>query len=200
MISIVDYGVGNLGSILNMFKRIGVHAELVNRPDAISASSRLLLPGVGAFDSAMQELRSHGFIEPLLERVISDGVPLMGVCLGMQLLGHGSDEGELPGLGLVQAHCSRFDAASLKVPHMGWNSVKPRKPSTLLRGLDDDSRFYFVHSYHMVCENPEDILATTGYGHDFVSMVERGNVMGAQFHPEKSHRFGMELFKRFAEQ
>lgn len=202
MISVVDYGVGNLGSILNMFRKINVPAQLVTTPQDVLAADKLLLPGVGAFDVAMQELARRELIEPLKHQALQARIPILGICLGMQLLGHGSDEGKLPGLGLIDARCHlfRFPADSrLKVPHMGWNLIYPERESPILAGLtEQQSRFYFVHSYRVVCADPQDSLAKTDYGGKFTSMVQRGNVIGAQFHPEKSHRFGMQLLRNFA--
>lgn len=216
MIVIVDYGMGNLGSILNMLKRIGCpldQARASHDPQEIAAASKLILPGVGAFDSGMARLRELGLVELLNQRVLADRVPVLGVCLGMQLLTKGSEEGSLPGLGWIDGETVRFRfstdpalqaggtpaQAALKVPHMGWNTVQLEREGSLLAGMDPDMRFYFVHSYHVVCHQAEDILATTEYGYRFVSVLQRGNVMGAQFHPEKSHKFGMRLLKNFWE-
>jgi glutamine amidotransferase len=202
MISVLDYGVGNLGSILNMMRRAGVDAALISTPEEVAAATKLLLPGVGAFDNGMQRLAASGMQDALRRRVVEDGVPILGICLGMQMLGAGSEEGNEPGLGFLDATCVRFrfpEEPSRKVPHMGWSVIEPCKPSRLLAGLDDDARFYFVHSYHLVAADPATVLASSRYGSDFVAMVEKGNVMGAQFHPEKSHRFGMTLLTDFAE-
>ncbi len=200
-VSILDYGLGNLGSIRNMFQKIGAEAVAVATPEGLLGASKILLPGVGSFDAGMRALETRGLAGPLLDRARA-GVPILGICLGMQLLTRGSEEGTLPGLGLFDARCQRLlvpVGSTLKVPHMGWAQLTRRKNSRLLQGLDDKARFYFVHSYHVVCADPADVLATSDHGGEFVAMIERGNIMGAQFHPEKSHRFGMQLFRNFAE-
>lgn len=200
-VSILDYGLGNLGSIRNMFRKIGTEAVAVATPEGLLGASKILLPGVGSFDAGMRALEARGLAESLLGRARA-GIPILGICLGMQLLTRGSEEGTLPGLGLFDARCRRLQVpagSALKVPHMGWAQLTRRKDSRLLRGLDENARFYFVHSFHVVCTDPADVLATSDHGGEFVSMIERGNVMGAQFHPEKSHRFGMQLFRNFAE-
>ncbi len=203
MISIIDYGVANLGSILNMLRKVGARAELVSSKEAVARAEKIILPGIGAFDHGISALRERGLVDVLRKKVLDDKVPLLGVCLGMQMLGKVSEEGHLAGLGLLDAHCKRFsftDDHRQKVPHMGWSLLAPRQQeSALLKGLDAKARFYFVHSYHMVCADPADVLATACYGSEFVAMVQRGNVFGAQFHPEKSHRFGMALLHNFAE-
>lgn len=202
MISVLDYGVGNLGSILNMCKKIGVAAQLVDDPDTLLRAGKILLPGVGAFDNAMRELRRRGFEAPLKHKALEERVPLLGICLGMQMLGHGSEEGELEGLGLVDAVTKRFcfePSSGLKIPHMGWNVVTPTPANPLLPQDGTEQRFYFAHSYHVLCTNLDDAVASCHYGIDFTCMLRHGNIMGAQFHPEKSHRFGMALLKRYAE-
>lgn len=201
MISVVDYGVANLGSMLNMLRKVGAAARLVATPGELAEATRIVLPGIGAFDHGMAALGERGFIEPLRDKALVERVPLLGVCLGMQMLGLGSEEGSRPGLGLIPMRCQRLrmpEGSRLRVPHMGWNTLVPRRASPLLEGLDADSRFYFVHSYHAVCEREDDVLATSHYGNDFVSVVEHGNVRGVQFHPEKSHRYGMALLRNFA--
>ena len=200
MIAVVSYGVGNVGSIFSMLRRIGVPAVAASTPDDIAAAEKIILPGVGSFDHGMATLRASGLVEPLLERVRRDRIPVLGICLGMQFLGAGSEEGSLPGLGFLDARCVRFSAEGtppLKVPHMGWNELAFRRPSLLTDGLEDCARFYFVHSYRLVCADERDVLATAHYGVDFTAMVQRDNVWGAQFHPEKSHRFGMKLLGNF---
>jgi len=201
MITIIDYGMGNLGSIRNMLKKIGADSEITAEPARIAAATKLVLPGVGAFDAGMENLDKSGLVPLLNERVRRDEVPVLGICLGMQLMTHSSSEGERPGLGWVDAKAVRFVPAdaTLKVPHMGWNIARPVRDDALLEGLPRESRFYFVHSYYVACERREDVLLTTFYGADFDSGFRRGNVWGVQFHPEKSHRFGMHLMRNFAE-
>lgn len=201
MISVVDYGVANLGSMVNMLRKVGAAAKLVATPGELAEATRIVLPGIGAFDHGMAALEERGFIDTLRDKALLQRVPLLGVCLGMQMLGLGSEEGSRPGLGLIQMHCKRLrpsEGGRLRVPHMGWNTLVPRRASPLLEGLDAESRFYFVHSYHAVCEREEDVLATSRYGMDFVAVVEHGNVRGVQFHPEKSHRYGLALLRNFA--
>lgn len=203
MIVIVDYGMGNLGSIVNMLKRIGVKALVSGNPQEIKDATKLILPGVGAFDTAMARLAEMDLIQLLTQKVVEQQTLTLGVCLGMQLLTERSEEGELPGLGWIEGETVRFhfddDNSHLKIPHMGWNSTVVQHQDMLLHELEQDSRFYFVHSYHVLCKNKEDILASTNYGYEFSSIVRRGNVMGAQFHPEKSHKFGMKLLANFVE-
>lgn len=198
-IVVIDYGVGNLGSVANMFKKVGAKKVVFsNDPDEISSSKKVLLPGVGAFDHGMQRLNELGISDAIKTLVSREDSLLMGICLGMQLLTEGSEEGAIPGLGLVPGKASLFPAnQGLKVPHMGWNVVYPKKDSFLLQGLPSESRFYFVHSYYVMCSDNEDVLCTAKYGSEFVSSFQRSNVIGCQFHPEKSHRFGMQLFKNF---
>lgn len=198
-VSLVDYGLGNLGSVVNMLKRVGAESRRVSTPEEILASDRVLLPGIGAFDTGMSLLKDQGLIEPLLA-FAATGRPLMGICLGMQLLLDSSEEGVEPGLGLIPGKSVKFDEdPGLRVPHMGWNTVTPRRDDPLVSGLQDDSRFYFVHSYHVVPDRSADVLGTTPYGGEFASMVGSGNVRGAQYHPEKSHAFGMTILKNFSE-
>lgn len=199
MIAIVDYGMGNLGSIQNMFKRIGAAARVTGDPAVLADARKILLPGVGAFDSAMQRIADAGLREVLDRKALQERVPTLGICLGMQLLTRGSEEGQLPGLGWIAASTKRFPAiAGLKVPHMGWNLVTPTQPSPLTDGLPAESRFYFVHSYYVQVDDPADSLLRTHYGIEFDAAVAHGNIYGAQFHPEKSHKFGMKLLANFA--
>ena len=202
MIVIVDYGMGNLGSIQNMFHRLGLDSIISGDPAAITQADKLILPGVGAFDAGMRNLRERGLI-PLLETKVRQGrTPVLGICLGMQLLSLRSEEGRLPGLGWIEAETVRFrfaeQAAPLKVPHMGWNQVSPQKVSPLFDRMYEEPRFYFVHSYHVRCHHPDDAWLSCRYGFEFTAAVERGNVVGVQFHPEKSHKFGMRLLENFA--
>ncbi len=199
MITIVDYGMGNLGAVLNMFKRIGVRARVAAGPDEVRDAERLVLPGVGAFDAAMQRINGSGLREALEHKARVDKVPLLGICLGMQLLTRGSEEGTEPGLGWIGATTRRFPPLpGLKVPHMGWNLVQPTRPHPLTDALPPEPRFYFVHSYHVQVDDPADSLLRAHYGIDFDAAIGHGNIVGAQFHPEKSHRFGMALLGNFA--
>lgn len=196
-VSLIDYQLGNLGSVVNMLKRAGAETSLVSTPEGILTSDRVLLPGVGAFDEGMARLRDRGLVAPLAEFAAS-GRPMLGICLGMQLLLDGSEEGEAAGLGLIPGHSVRFADGGPRVPHVGWNTIHPSRADPLIEDLPGDSRFYFVHSYRVVPEREEDELATTDYGGPFASMIRANNVMGAQFHPEKSHAFGMTILRNFA--
>lgn len=201
MITIVDYGMGNLGSILNMFKRIGVKAVVTTDPEVIRSAEKILLPGVGAFDVAMAHINNGSGLREILERKAKvECIPILGICLGMQLFTRGSEEGKIAGLGWIPGETKRFpDQADLKVPHMGWNMVSASSPSCLTRNLPDESRFYFVHSYCVTVDNPRHSILKTHYGVEFESGIARDNIFGVQFHPEKSHTFGMQLLKNFAE-
>ncbi|HEY2720522.1 MAG TPA: imidazole glycerol phosphate synthase subunit HisH [Chitinophagaceae bacterium] len=200
MITIIDYGMGNLGSIQNMFRRIKIESEITGDRARINSATKILLPGVGAFDAAMQRINDAGLIEVLNKKVLEEKVPTLGICLGMQLLSLSSEEGKLPGLGWINARTIKFipGDSSLKVPHMGWNLAHIRKESPLIADLQPGPRFYFVHSFHVKCNNQEDVLTTTYYGIDFHSIIQHQNVYGAQFHPEKSHKFGMKILENFA--
>jgi glutamine amidotransferase len=202
MIAIVDYGVGNLGSILNMFRKIGIEAVVTADPSGIEKAEKLILPGVGAFDTAMKNIRDLKLLDVLNQKVIADKTPVIGLCLGMQILTESSEEGKMPGLGWIKGKTIRFrfeeSRKDLKIPHMGWNTVEIKNPNPLVEGLDKNSRFYFVHSYHMDCKDKEDVTAVTNYGYDFPSVVKKENIYGIQFHPEKSHKFGMRLLENFA--
>ena len=201
MIIIIDYGMGNLGSILNMLKKIGAEAIISSSPQDISRADKLILPGVGAFDAGLKNLDERGLIPVLQNLVIKKKIPILGICLGMQLMTKSSEEGSRPGLGWIDATTVRFkcgkEEQNLKIPHMGWNVIQWRKESVLFKDMPEEPRFYFVHSYHAVCNDKEDILATTNYGYDFVSAFQKGNIIGVQFHPEKSHKFGMQVLRNF---
>lgn len=201
MITIIDYGMGNLGSIQNMFKRINVESEITGEPAKILQASKLLLPGVGAFDAAMERINASG-LKPILDKkALEEKIPVLGICLGMQLLTNSSEEGQLPGLGWINAKTIKFrfpEGQSLKVPHMGWNRVYTANPSPLTENLPGEPRFYFVHSYYVKAADDKDVLMTTHYGFDFHSVIQHNNIFGAQFHPEKSHMYGMKLLENFA--
>ena len=205
MIVIVNYGMGNVNSIQNMLKKIGHRAILSQEPADIERATKLILPGIGAFDACASNLRKTGLIPLLTQRVMHERVPVLGICVGMQLLARGSEEGERSerGLGWIAADICYFDRArapGLKVPHMGWNFVDFKQPAPLAATMPDDARFYFVHSYHPVCDNPADVMVTAQYGYEFAAGLQHENIYGVQFHPEKSHKFGMQLLKNFVEQ
>jgi glutamine amidotransferase len=201
-IVVIDYGMGNVSSIANMLKKAGARAKISSSPDELLAADRLILPGVGAFDQGMRRLAERGLIPVLERKVLGEGAPLLGICLGMQLLTRRSEEGQSPGLGWIEADTVRFDFGAnperLKVPHMAWNVVLPSPGAALFTGFDGPPRFYFVHSYHAVCDRAEDVLATSWHGYEFACAIGRGPIAGTQFHPEKSHRFGLTLLRNFA--
>ena len=202
MITIIDYKTGNLGSIQNILKRIGVDSVLTSDREVISEATKIILPGVGAFDTGMRNLTGLNLKDILNQKVLDENTPILGICLGMQLMSLGSEEGSLPGLGWIKAETVRFsfsDTVSYKIPHMGWNFVQQRKESRLFTGMYQDARFYFVHSYYLKANDTSDILTSTNYEIDFASSVERNNIVGVQFHPEKSHKFGMRLLKNFVD-
>ena len=203
MITVIDYRMGNVGSIANMIAKIGGKAEITSDPDRLRSAAKLILPGVGHFDRGMSNLEEFGLVPVLEELVVERGVPVLGICLGMQLMCRTSQEGDREGLGWVDAEVRRFDPAAhpgMKVPHMGWNVAKPVKASPLLDLTPKEpQRFYFVHSYFVECLDPADVLAETTYETDFCSAFLHESIFGVQFHPEKSHVFGMDLFRRFAE-
>ena len=198
MIAIIDYGAGNLRSVELAFRRIGVQARATGDGEEIRAASGAVLPGVGAFADAMGALEKRGLV-PVIRDYAASGRPLLGICLGMQALLDGSEEGPgAPGLGLVPGRAARLPERGLKIPHIGWNSLRAAKQSPLLAGLPEEPYAYFVHSYACWAERPEDVLAVTEYGVPFHSAVQRGNVMGVQFHPEKSGRHGEQMLRNFA--
>lgn len=202
MIAIVDYGMGNVGSITNMLKKIG-ETEVVkaDNPEILHKADKIILPGVGSFDMAVRMLKEKGFWNVLKVSVNQDRKPLLGICLGMQLLGYESEEGQEKGLGFIPFKCKkfRFSGTQLKVPHMGWDYVTvEQKECPLVDGVSSQLRYYFVHSFYAVCEESKDILMKCNYGHEFAAALHKDYVYGTQFHPEKSHRFGMELIENFA--
>lgn len=202
MITLIDYGVGNMGSVMNMLKKVGVPARVAAGEKDIADAQKIILPGVGAFDTCAGKLQASGWIPMLTEKVMKDKTPLLGVCVGMQLLFEGSEEGNLPGLGWIKGKVIRFREErmnqKLPIPHMGWAEVESLRPTHLLEEMHDHPRFYFVHSYHADPAHQEDILITAFHGYKFTAGINRGNIHGVQFHPEKSHKFGMKLFENFA--
>jgi len=202
VIVVIDYGLGNPASVRNMLRKAGHASEVTCDPAVIRSAARLILPGVGAFDHGMRNLAERGLIDVLNEAVMERGTPILGICLGLQLMSRKSEEGVLPGLGWLAAETVRFrfaPDASERVPHMGWNIVTPVADTFLSDRLLPDTRFYFVHSYHVRCDDPADVALTAPYGGQVVAAAVRGNVAGTQFHPEKSHKFGLALLQGFAE-
>ncbi len=202
MITIVDYGVGNVQALANIYKRLEIPCVQARSAAELKGASHVILPGVGAFDWAMNRLQASGMREALDELVAVQSKPVLGICVGMQMMANGSDEGRLPGLGWFDAQVHRFDETKFTsrthLPHMGWNDVEPARTDGLLRELGGQARFYFLHSYYFAPRDPTDTLATTQYGGRFACAVQRGNVHGVQFHPEKSHGWGIQLLKNFA--
>jgi glutamine amidotransferase len=202
MIALVDYGLGNLQAFANIYRRLGIEAWPAHTAADLRRASRIILPGVGAFDWAMTRLQGSGLRDALDEEVLGGKKPVLGICVGMQMMARSSEEGVLPGLGWVDATVVRFDTRLLQgrthLPHMGWNDVQPLATDTLFAGVDDP-RYYFLHSYYMKPVRPEDTLAESTYGLTFTSAVRSGNVYGTQFHPEKSHHWGIRLLQNFAE-
>lgn len=198
MVAIIDYGLGNLGSISNMLKVIGEKNIITSDKTQIESADRLVISGVGAFDAGMENLNQSGLSDVIKENARKK--PILGICLGMQLLGERSEEGKTNGLGLIPFENRRFkfgDSANFKIPHMGWDVVSFKRKHPLLDGLEGEQRYYFVHSYHAVCDSSENILMTCDYGYEFAAAVIKDNVIGVQFHPEKSHDFGMALLENF---
>ncbi|HYG18514.1 MAG TPA: imidazole glycerol phosphate synthase subunit HisH [Ohtaekwangia sp.] len=202
MIAIVDYEAGNIGSIKNMLHKLGAAAEITGDPERIRLASKIILPGVGSFDYGVTRLRESGVIDVLNERKLA-GTPVLGICLGAQLMCHRSEEGKLPGLSWINGEVVRFPQmvgnTRYSVPHIGWDDVMPVKPSRLFGDMPGLARFYFVHSYYISCATAEDILAKNTYGVPFDAAFEKENIAGVQFHPEKSHKFGSILLKNFVD-
>ena len=201
-IVIVNYNMGNPSSIANMIKRIGYESKITSEHEVIKNADKLILPGVGSFDKAIENLEVLNLIELLNEKVLIKKVSVLGICLGMQLLTHNSEEGKLKGFGWINATTVKFsnnEFTNLKYPHMGWNLLNIKKEHPLFYEMYDDPRFYFVHSYYVNCNNERDILTTTEYGIQFCSSIAKENIMGVQFHPEKSHKYGLKLLKNFIE-
>lgn len=202
MIAIIDYGVGNVAAIGNIYKRLDIPASLVGTAAGLAAADRIVLPGVGSFDWAMGRLNRSG-LRPALERaVLEERKPILGICVGMQMLARGSEEGRSPGFGWIDGHVKRFEpqrgGKRTQLPHMGWNDVQPVDSADLFADLAGDVRFYFLHSYHFEAADSVNVLAVTDYNGRFVSGVRSGNILGVQFHPEKSHLWGVKLLKNFA--
>lgn len=200
MIAVINYGMGNTGSILNMLKKIGVEALTTDKIEIIQKADKIILPGVGTFDNGMQNLHDLGLVEAIKTELLENKKPFLGICLGMQLLGRNSEEGQMEGLNLIPFENKKFafnSSLNLKIPHMGWNIVNFNTDDPLFDGITEVQRYYFVHSYHAVCDNAENSLISCNYGYDFTAAVKRDNIYGVQFHPEKSHKFGMKLIENF---
>ena len=203
MITIVDYGLGNIRAFLNVYKRFNIDATTATTSDQLRGATKVILPGVGSFDRAMELLTQSGMREALDDLALRQRVPVLGVCVGMQILGRDSDEGALPGLGWIDGRVRRLSSqvagGALPVPHMGWNDIRPVARHRLFDGLEEGARFYFLHSYYFECDRDEDTIAVSGYGLDFACAAGAGNIVGVQFHPEKSHHYGARLLRNFAE-
>lgn len=203
MLVIIDYGIGNLQSIKNMLKRIGVNGVISSEKSVIEGAQKFILPGIGAFDYGMSKLNESGCIPLLNDKVLKQKTPILGICLGAQLFTQRSEEGKTNGLGWFDAETVRFNFGNntdnLKIPYMGWNDVNYNSSSRLFANMYDNPRFYFVHTYHLKTAHHQEIIATSKYGYEFPVGLERENIIGVQFHPEKSHRFGMMILKNFSE-
>jgi len=202
MIKIIDYGLGNIRAFQNVYKRLNIEVSVARNADELATASKVVLPGVGAFDHAMELLNQSGMRKALDTLILTKGVPVLGVCVGMQILARSSDEGQAPGLGWIEGHVRGFKSLrqdQLVIPHMGWNDVQPKSSTKLFDQLESEARFYFLHSYYFQCDRKEDIVAVTRYGTEFSCAVNAGNIYGVQFHPEKSHHFGAQLLKNFAD-
>lgn len=200
MITIINYGIGNLESVHNMLKKCGIESSITSDPTEIEKANKLILPGVGHYDHCMQKLSNSEILPVILKKVITDKIPTLGICVGHQMLFEHSEEGDTQGLGWIPGNVVKFDQNKIpynyKIPHMGWADLKVTSDASLFDGIEDP-RFYFVHSYHVECDD-QFILATANHSYDFVAAVQKENIFGVQFHPEKSHKFGMKLFKNFA--
>jgi imidazole glycerol-phosphate synthase subunit HisH len=203
MITIIDYGMGNIRAFANVYARLNIPVSVALTADDLKAATKIILPGVGAFDHAMRKLNNSGMRETLEKLVLDYRLPVIGICVGMQMMAKSSDEGVLPGLGWIDATVKRLNASVLnsktQLPHMGWNTIHPHNENPLLLTFSNDSRFYFLHSYYFQCNNPNDTIATTEYGIQYCSAINNKNIYGVQFHPEKSHQWGIQLLKNFAE-
>lgn len=203
MIAIVDYGSGNIQAIQNIFTKLKIEAAFARNPHDIEKADKIILPGVGAFDEAMSKLKESGMREALDSFALADKKPVLGICVGLQIMAKSSDEGKLPGLGWFDATVKKFDESKLyfkpKLPHMGWNEIQPRESHPILKNIDCERGFYFIHSYYFEANNLQDVFITAEYGEKFCCAVKNDNIFGFQFHPEKSHANGINLFKNFSE-
>lgn len=202
MLVIVNYGLGNIKAFANVYKKLGIPFKIASRPEELKEADKILLPGVGAFDSAMELLEKSKMREPLGQLVLQNYVPILGVCVGMQIMAQSSEEGKLTGLGWINGRVKKFDSSLLvyknHLPHMGWNDIKPIGENKLFQNINEGARFYFLHSYYFQCQDEKNIIALTNYGIDFPAAINSKNIYGVQFHPEKSHHHGTTLLKNFA--
>jgi glutamine amidotransferase len=203
MITIIDYGLGNIRAFVNVYERLNIPISIAKTADDLKDTTKIILPGVGAFDNAMSKLNKSGMRETLDKLALGRQLPVIGICVGMQILAKSSDEGILPGLGWIEATVKKFDVSFIKsktqLPHMGWNTIYPNNGNPLLVNFNNESQFYFLHSYYFQCNNHNDTIATTDYGIQYTSAVNHNNIYGVQFHPEKSHQWGIQLLKNFAD-
>ena len=202
MISIIDYGLGNVQAFNNSYARLGIPANVAKYAHELVDTTKIILPGVGSFDQAMQQLNSSGLRDSIEKLVLDKKVPILGICIGMQMLANSSEEGKLPGLGWINGNVKKFDVSKKSnpdiIPHMGWNNVVSERENVLFNGIENEMRFYFLHSYYFDPFNNSDVIGETDYGLKFASAINRNNIFGVQFHPEKSHRFGEQLLKNFS--
>lgn len=203
MITIVDYGSGNINAITNIYELLKIPFSIASEPSQLEIAEKIILPGVGSFDYCMSKLNNSGLKEVLNKKVLEDKVPVLGICIGLHIMAHNSEEGKLSGLGWIQGTVKKFDESKLqekpKIPHMGWNSIKVESVKNLFKNINEDQGFYFIHSYYIEVENQENVMTTTNYGGNFVSGITSSNIYAVQFHPEKSHSNGMKLLKNFSD-
>lgn len=201
MLAIIDYGMGNLRSILHKIEKLKVRVCIASSAEEIAKADKVILPGVGNFSEAMKNLYDLGLVELLTKKVMEDGTPILGICLGMQLFTEKSEEGYTTGLGWIEGETRRFNFVGynqkLRIPHVGWNNVKTMKVNSLLKGIPEGTRFYFTHSYHLITSDENVVIGKSEYGYEFVSVIQKDNIYGTQFHPEKSHKVGMKVIENF---
>ena len=201
MIGVIDYGLGNIKAFLNVYKKLNIPATKIKNKKDFEKISKVILPGVGSFDQAMNKLNNSGLRDELENKVLHHNIPILGICVGMQMLADSSEEGSLNGLGWINGNVKKFDITNIpyktKIPHMGWNNIIPNESNLIMKGFNNDSKFYFLHSYYFECKNERNIISETHYGEKFSSAINKKNIFGVQFHPEKSHNNGVNLLKNF---
>jgi len=203
VITVIDYGLGNVQAFVNVYKRLDIPVNVAKSIDDLAETTKIILPGVGSFDRAMQQFNSSGMRKLIEQLVLEEEIPILGVCVGMQMLANSSDEGKLSGLGWVDGNVKRFDEASMlqnqNLPHMGWNNVASETEGGLFKDINGENKFYFLHSFYFDCCYESNIIGVTDYGFNFTSAIKKKNIFGVQFHPEKSHRYGGQLLKNYSE-